>query len=147
LYSGKEMITTKPGTANSYYIARKGAGLTQERSAELLHIAPRTLQDYESGRVRPKPPMVAAMSALYGVDLGVSDNPAAAYMNVFEHIDGLLDERRSMQRAVADGILTEDEGAIEFARRLFGLGVASMAAAQVPVYGIPGEKKTAPRSG
>ena len=34
---------------NIYQTARKVAGLTQERAAELLGLSPRTLADYEAG--------------------------------------------------------------------------------------------------
>jgi transcriptional regulator with XRE-family HTH domain len=51
---------------NIYKIARVSAGLTQEQASELLHIATRTLGNYEGGEVIPSPETVCAMCEMYG---------------------------------------------------------------------------------
>ena len=47
---------------NRYKTSRLEAGLTQERAAAALHIATRTLSDYENGHVRPPDDTVLAMT-------------------------------------------------------------------------------------
>ena len=49
---------------NRYKMCRNNAGLTQEQAAELLHVAPRTLSDYENGKTPPDD-IVAAMAEIY----------------------------------------------------------------------------------
>lgn len=52
-----------------YQTARLSAGLTQERAAERLGLACRTLAEYEAGRIIPQPETVTAMAELYGDEL------------------------------------------------------------------------------
>ena len=54
---------------NLYKKARRAAGVTQERAAELLNLGVRTLADYETGQRRPPAQTVASMAALYGAPL------------------------------------------------------------------------------
>lgn len=53
---------------NIYKIARNNVSLTQEQAAELLHISPRTLSDYESGKTIPGDDLVFKMIEVYGAD-------------------------------------------------------------------------------
>ncbi|MEM5777669.1 MAG: helix-turn-helix transcriptional regulator [Candidatus Aenigmatarchaeota archaeon] len=50
---------------NIYKTARKFANLTQEEAAELLFISPRTLSEYENGRLVPPDDVVAKMVEIY----------------------------------------------------------------------------------
>ncbi|MFS8542113.1 MAG: helix-turn-helix transcriptional regulator, partial [Tissierellales bacterium] len=51
---------------NIYRIARKSAGYTQEEAAELLHVSPRSLSDYEQGKTIPPDDVVCKMVEIYG---------------------------------------------------------------------------------
>ena len=51
---------------NIYKTCRNNAGLTQERAAEALHVATRTLSAYENGESPVNDKMVDAMVVLYG---------------------------------------------------------------------------------
>lgn len=53
---------------NIYQNARKSANLTQQQAAELLHISPRTLCDYESGKTVPADDIVCNMIEVYGTE-------------------------------------------------------------------------------
>jgi len=53
---------------NIYKIARNCTNLTQEQAAELLHISPRSLSDYESGKTIPADDVVCKMIEIYGTD-------------------------------------------------------------------------------
>ncbi|ORX23371.1 transcriptional regulator [Thermoanaerobacterium sp. PSU-2] len=50
---------------NIYKTARKNAGITQEKAAELLYISSRTLSEYENGRLIPSDDIVYQMVELY----------------------------------------------------------------------------------
>jgi len=50
---------------NRYKISRETSGLTQERAAELLGVAPRTLSDYENGHAKVPEDIVDTMTDLY----------------------------------------------------------------------------------
>jgi len=50
---------------NIYKTARKHAGLTQNEASELLFISPRTLSEYENGRLIPPDDVVAKMVEVY----------------------------------------------------------------------------------
>lgn len=54
---------------NLYKLCRTSAGFTQERAAELLGVAPRTLSDYENGRTKVPDDVVDAMSREYKAPL------------------------------------------------------------------------------
>lgn len=51
---------------NIYKIARNCTNLTQEQAAELLHISPRSLSDYEQGKTIPGDDVVCKMIEIYG---------------------------------------------------------------------------------
>lgn len=53
--------------ANIYKTARNCAELTQEQAAELLHISPRSLSDYEAGKTIPHGDVVSMMVDIYKV--------------------------------------------------------------------------------
>lgn len=55
--------------ANIYQSARKIAGLTQERAAELLGLSPRSLADYESGLRLPPNDVADRMVTVYNSQL------------------------------------------------------------------------------
>ncbi|UZQ85076.1 helix-turn-helix transcriptional regulator [Thermoclostridium stercorarium] len=50
---------------NIYKNARQSAGLTQEQAAALLNVSPRTLSEYESGRIIPADDIVCKMVVVY----------------------------------------------------------------------------------
>lgn len=55
-YYPKEVFTMQADCRNIYQAARKVAGLTQEKAAEMIGISVRSLADYETGvRHRPTP--------------------------------------------------------------------------------------------
>ncbi len=54
---------------NIYQTARKVAGLTQERAAELLGLSPRTLADYEAGLRLPPNDVADRMVTVYNSQL------------------------------------------------------------------------------
>lgn len=54
---------------NLYKLCRNSAGFTQEQAAEILHVAPRTLSDYENGKVRVPDDIVDVMSREYKAPL------------------------------------------------------------------------------
>ncbi len=57
---------------NIYKAARRAAGFTQERAAELLGISVRSLADYETGQRIPNNHVVGRMSTVYSnIPLGV----------------------------------------------------------------------------
>ena len=55
--------------ANIYQNARKAAGLTQERAAELLGLSTRSLTDYETGQRVPANDVVDQMITVYNSQL------------------------------------------------------------------------------
>lgn len=55
----------KGSCGNIYKTARQNANLTQEQAAELLYIAPRTLLEYEAGRITPPDDIVCRMVEVY----------------------------------------------------------------------------------
>lgn len=55
--------------ANIYQTARKVAGLTQERAAELLGLSPRSLADYEAGLRLPPNDVADRMVTVYNSQL------------------------------------------------------------------------------
>ena len=54
---------------NRYKLCRETAKHTQEHAAELLHISPRTLSDYENGHTRVPDDIVSAMADHYNSPL------------------------------------------------------------------------------
>lgn len=56
----------KEDCGNIYRNARRTAGLTQERWAECLGLAPETIRQYESGIIMPSDEVVTAMSEVSG---------------------------------------------------------------------------------
>lgn len=60
-----EVNTTNKQCDNEYKLCRCAAGLTQEYASELLGIAPRTLQGYESGNTKVPDDIVASMADVY----------------------------------------------------------------------------------
>jgi transcriptional regulator with XRE-family HTH domain len=53
------------GCENRYKVCRTAAGITQERAAELLGVASRTMSDYENGHARVPDDIVATMAEIY----------------------------------------------------------------------------------
>lgn len=125
--------------ANPYQMARLHAGFTQEQAVSRLHIAVRTLQGYESGSQSPSPQMVAMMTRLYGIQLGLSDNPAAASMNLLKQLDDVIGLRGRIQEITRDGVIWPDEKNdwMEILKETTELGAACLTMTQVPVYDIP----------
>ncbi len=54
---------------NHYKTCRTATTLTQEQAAELLHISPRTLSDYENGHSRVPDDVVDKMASIYNSPL------------------------------------------------------------------------------
>ena len=80
---------------NRYKTSRLNAGLTQERAAEHLGIAVRTLSDYENGHVRPHDDLVLAMMDVYGC-------PPLGYLHMYDSSLG--------KRVLTDIQLSETNG-------------------------------------
>ena len=60
------------GYQNIYKAARRAAGITQERAAELLCVSVRSLADYETGQRIPPNDVIDRMSTIYdNVALGI----------------------------------------------------------------------------
>lgn len=51
---------------NIYFAARRGAGITREKAAEMLPVSVRSLGDYENGRTVPPNDVVERMCVCYG---------------------------------------------------------------------------------
>lgn len=56
----------EPECRNIYKNARRAAGLTQERWAEVLGISPEAVRQYEAGRILPGDEIVLAMAEVAG---------------------------------------------------------------------------------
>lgn len=115
---------------NIYRTARKSAGMTQEKAAQLLSVSVDSLRDYEQGQ-RPVPSDVAsAMCDVYQAsylavqnlrltsDLGRQVVPEIQLKDLPEAVLGVLAavqrfcaKRDVMVEIAADGQITEDEQA------------------------------------
>lgn len=58
-----------PPESNIYYNARKTAGMTQARWAEMLGVAEETVRRYEAGMITPTDDIVLAMADLSGLQI------------------------------------------------------------------------------
>lgn len=61
----RHVSTTSETIKNPYKMCRENAGLSQEYAAGLLHIAPRTLSDYENDKTTVPDDIVMAMGKIY----------------------------------------------------------------------------------
>ena len=52
--------------ANIYFSARRAAGYTREKAAEMIPVSVRSLADYENGRTIPPNDVVERMVICYG---------------------------------------------------------------------------------
>lgn len=50
----------------SFYKARKAAGLTQAKAAELLGVTDATISQWENGETKPKTSRLAKVAEIYG---------------------------------------------------------------------------------
>lgn len=116
--------------ANIYQSARKIAGLTQERAAELLHLSTRSLADYETGQRVPSNDVVDGMMTVYNFQLlGVQHIRETArfardllpdvkemalpeaVLTLVDAVYSFADDRldRELIDIARDGVITEDE--------------------------------------
>ena len=118
------------GCTNIYQTARKVAGLTQERAAELLGLSPRSLADYESGLRLPPNDVADRMVTVYNSqllavqhlrastqfarellpDVRVMALPEAA-LTLVDAVYSFADDRldRELIDIARDGVISEDE--------------------------------------
>ena len=115
---------------NIYQNARKVAGLTQERAAELLDLSPRSLADYESGLRMPPNDVADRMVTVYNSQLLAvqhlrkstqfarellpdvkSMTLPQAVLNLVDAVYAFADSRadRELIDIARDGVITEDE--------------------------------------
>ena len=102
-----------------YETGRKSSGLTQEAAAELLHVTPRRLSEYESGRIRVPDDIALAMSEAYG-------DPLLIYRHLRQRGPGVIPEvaRQNLSCAALDllsrlrgfGTRHQDDRLMEIAR-------------------------------
>lgn len=115
---------------NIYQNARKAAGLTQERAAELLGLSLRSLADYESGRRLPPNDVADRMVTVYNSQLvgiqhlrnsaqfiqrllpdvqpmGLPEAVLTLVDAVYDFADDRLD--RELIDIARDGVISEDE--------------------------------------
>lgn len=113
---------------NIYKNTRRAAGLTQEEAAELLHISPRTLLEYESGRIIPPDDIVCKMVEVYGAkhlaylhlknstevgrrflpDLHILDLPRSV-LKLQKEVKDVTDINHHMVDVACDGMVEEHE--------------------------------------
>ncbi len=113
---------------NIYKTARKSAGYTQEQAAEILHVSPRSLSDYEQGKTIPPDDVVCKMVEIYGArwlgyehlrqssELGkkvlppISIDDLAKSVLVLQKESSDVDEiKNNMIKIACDGIIEEHE--------------------------------------
>ena len=115
---------------NIYQSARKIAGLTQERAAEMLGLSPRSLADYESGLRLPPNDVADRMVTVYNSQLLAvqhlrnstqfardllpdvqSMTLPQAVLNLVDAVYAFADSRadRELIDIARDGVITEDE--------------------------------------
>jgi transcriptional regulator with XRE-family HTH domain len=123
-------MTMQTNDRNIYQAARKAAGLTQERAAELLNLSVESLRAYETDGRMPSSDVVEAMIDLYGVPvLAVQHIRASAAMarallpevqemglpqaavrlinRIYQFADHHRD--RALMRIAEDGVIDENE--------------------------------------
>ena len=115
---------------NIYQSARKIAGLTQERAAELLGLSPRTLADYEAGLRVPPNDVADRMVTVYNSQLLAVQHLRAstqfardllppvqnltlpeAALTLIDAVYAFADSRadRELIDIARDGVISEDE--------------------------------------
>ena len=115
---------------NIYQSARKIAGLTQERAAELLGLSPRSLADYESGLRLPPNDVADRMVTVYNSQLLAVQHLRnstqfardllpdvqtmalpEAVLTLVDAVYSFADDRldRELIDIARDGVITEDE--------------------------------------
>lgn len=115
---------------NIYQVARKAAGLTQERAAELLNLSVESLRAYETGGRMPPSDVVEAMIDLYGVpvlaiqhirasaamarallpevqEMGLPQAAMRLISRIYQFAD--LHRDRALMRIAEDGMIDENE--------------------------------------
>lgn len=113
---------------NIYQIARESAGLTQEKSAELMDISVDSLRAYEGDRRVPPDPVVIKMIEIYNTqhlayqhlktsaevgrkylpDIVIKDL-STAILNLQAQIDDYVRCEKDLIRIGSDGKVSEDE--------------------------------------
>ena len=118
------------GCTNIYQTARKVAGLTQERAAELLGLSPRSLADYEAGLRLPPNDVADHMVTVYNSQLLAVQHLRAstqfarellpdvqamalpeAVLTLVDAVYAFADDRldRELIDIARDGVISEDE--------------------------------------
>lgn len=80
VYPHKMEKTTNKHCVNPYKEARELCGMTQEYAASKLFISVRYLQDFESGRRKPKRDIRQRMAALYDMPAVGADPESPAFV-------------------------------------------------------------------
>ncbi len=118
----------KKRCVNIYKTARKSAGYTQEQAAEILHVSPRTLSDYESGKTIPGDDIVCKMIEIYdanwlayehlkqSTEIGKRFLPDIDFTDLAKSVLKLQKEVRDLETVnddmidiACDGVIEEDE--------------------------------------
>jgi transcriptional regulator with XRE-family HTH domain len=113
---------------NIYQIARKIAGYTQERSAEMLYLSVESVRDYESGKTIPPNGVVCRMVEIYNAQylayqhLIYSSEVArkclpnfkiedlqAAMMRLQKEVNDFIKCREELIDITYDGVITSEE--------------------------------------
>lgn len=113
---------------NIYKSARQAAGLTQEQAAALLNVSPRTLLEYEAGRIIPADDIVCKMVEVYGIkhlaylhlkqstevgrrflpDLHIMDLPRSV-LRLQKEVKDVTDINPEIIDVACDGVIEEHE--------------------------------------
>lgn len=113
---------------NIYQIARESAGLTQEKSSELMDISVDSLRAYEGGKRIPPDKVVIKMIEIYNTqylayqhlktsaevgqkylpNIEIIDLPTAV-LNLQTHVGDYIDCEKLLVRIASDGKVSKDE--------------------------------------
>ena len=120
---------------NIYQTARKVAGLTQERAAELLGLSPRSLADYEAGLRLPPNDVADRMVTVYNSDVQTMILPEAV-LTLIDAVYAFADDKldRELIDIARDGVISEDERERfdHVVQRIRAIAAAAIALASMP---------------
>ena len=145
---------------NIYQSARKIAGLTQERAAELLELSPRSLADYEAGLRMPPNDVADRMVTVYNSQLLAVQHLRAstqfardllppvqnltlpeAALTLIDAVYAFADSRadRELIDIARDGVITEDERERfdHVVEQIRNITAAAIALAAIPKEALP----------
>lgn len=112
---------------NIYQMARRGAGISQEAAAELLHLSVESVRAYETGQTVPPNETVVLMTKAYGAswlpikhlsqtarplgvlpEVTVQQLPTAT-LQLINRMAEFSDHYRRLMQIAEDGVIDEDE--------------------------------------